>query len=650
MQRSFHVTVSSIYPLGVCFVPEGLHISAVCGRDAEYGILLFDKKHKEGVKIPFLPESRRGNICAMVLEGYQDRSCSYLFYRDEELFQDPYAMALVDERKYGEKKDMPSRCMVYESAYEWEGDKAPAYPYEESFIYMLHVRGFTKHRSSGVRAKGTYAGITEKIPYMKELGVTAILLMPTYEFNEVLEKEKQPLSMEQAISAYKELPQEEDTGTRINYWGYQEGLYFAPKYAYAHSKDAVTEFKDMVKALHKNGIEVMMQFYFPPATDHMKMLSVLRFWVLEYHIDGFHLMGVDIPVQMLCKDPLLAETKLFGEKNAAFFSHTENHTGKRKKEDEYRNFGVMNEAFLYDIRKLLKGDAGMINSLIRLNRENTTDKGIVNYIAKQDGFRLFDLVSYDKKHNEANGEDNQDGNPYNYSWNCGIEGKTRKKNILKLRLRQMKNAMTYLMLSQGTPLIYSGDEFANSQEGNNNPYCQDNAVCWIKWNQDGIGAELLEYTKELFRFRKEHMIFHMKTPLRGMDYLSCGYPDISFHGKEAWRPDTGAESRSIGILYCERYAKPEENPDDSFFYIGINMHWEPYMFGLPQMPKGKEWVRLFSTNTQEWEKLEHDTPDGTHSIKVLPRTIVVYGTRDSLTFQNVKPALKSDKQAVKKKG
>ncbi|MCM1039149.1 MAG: alpha-amylase family glycosyl hydrolase [Roseburia sp.] len=624
MQRSFHVTVSSIYPLGVCFMPEGLHISAVCARGTECGILLFDRKHKNGVRIPFLPEGRRGGICAMMLQGYQDRNCSYLFYCGDELFQDPYAKALVDERKYGEKKEIPARCKVYDSGYAWGNDRALTIPFEESLFYLLHVRGYTKHRSSGVQARGTYAGIIEKIPYLKELGITALLLMPAYEFNEVLEKEKQPFSMEQAISAYKDLPQEqEESPLRLNYWGYQEGLYFAPKYAYARSKDAVTEFKDMVRALHENGIEVMMQFYFPPTVDHMKILSVLKFWVLEYHIDGFQLMGVDLPMQMLCQDPLLAETKLLGEKNAAFSSYDGQMTGEVKK---YRNYGVMNEAFLYDIRKLLKGDADMINSLIRLCRENAADKGIVNYIARQDGFRLCDLVSYDKKHNEANGEDNQDGSPYNYSWNCGIEGKTRKKNILSLRLRQMKNAMTYLLLSQGTPLIYGGDEFANSQEGNNNPYCQDNAVCWIKWNQGGIGAELLEYTRALIRFRKEHAIFHMEMPLRGTDYLSCGYPDISFHGKDAWRPDTGMDSRSIGILCCGRYAKWTDAPEDALFYIGINMHWEPYVFGLPQMPKGKEWVRLFSTNTQEWEQLEHDTADGACSIKVLPRTIVVYAT------------------------
>lgn len=649
MQKSFHVTDSSIYPLGACFMPEGLHISAVCGRGAEYGVLLFDKKNKDGIKIPFLAESRRGNICSMMLKGYQDRSCSYLLYRDEELFQDPYAGALINERKYGEKKERPSRCRVYEPSYEWEEDKAPVIPYEDSIFYMLHVRGFTKHRSSGVHARGTYAGIVEKIPYLKELGVTALLLMPTYEFDEVLKQDVKPLSMEQAITAYKELPKsDEEASVRINYWGYQEGLYFMPKYAYANSKDAVTEFKDMVKNCHRNGIEVMMQFYFPPSVDHMKILQILNYWVLEYHIDGFQLLGVNIAMDMLRRDPLFAETKLLGEQNtAAFFDDAK----KAGENSEYRNFGFMNEAFLYDIRKLLKGDAGMINSLIRLNRENPASNGVVNYIAKQDGFRLCDLVSYDKKHNEANGEDNRDGNSFNYSWNCGVEGKTRKKNILNLRLRQMKNAMTFLLLSQGTPLIYSGDEFADSQEGNNNPYCQDNTVCWLKWNQGGIGEELSDYTRKLIHFRKEHAIFHMKEPLRGTDYLSCGYPDVSFHGKDAWRPDTGAESRSIGILFCRRYESANgEIEEPLFFYIGINMHWEPYVFGLPQMPKGKEWVRLFTTNTQEWEKLESDTPDGNCSIKVLPRTIVVYGTRQGELPKADRASVKRSKQSYEKKG
>lgn len=626
MQKSFNVTASSIYPLGVCFVPEGLHISAVCGRKAECGILLFDKKHKDGVRIPFLPESRKGNIYAMLLKGYQDRSCSYLFYQGEELFQDPYAYELLNERKYGEKKDMPARCRALEDTYDWGDDKAPAIPYEESIFYLLHVRGFTKHRSSGVHAKGTYAGIAEKIPYLTELGITAVLLMPAYEFDEILREEKKPLSMEQAIADYKELPVEKkEEPVRINYWGYQEGLYFLPKYAYSYHKDAVTEFKDMVKALHQNGIEVMMQFYFPPSIDYVEIMRILKYWVLEYHIDGFHLMGVDIPMDVLCRDPLFADTKLLAEKDVSSIRRTED-----AGEGAQRNFGLMNDAFLYDMRKLLKGDANMINRLIYLCRENAVNKGIVNYIAKQDGFRLYDLVSYDRKHNEANGESNQDGNSYNFSWNCGIEGKTKKKAVLDLRIRQMKNAMLFVMLSQGTPLLYSGDEFANSQEGNNNPYCQDNAVCWIKWDRPKFGEEFLAFTKELIRFRKENPILHSRMPLRGMDYLSCGYPDISFHGKEAWRPETGPDSRSLGIMYCCRYGQMSGAREHAFLYIGINMHWAPYRFGLPQMPKEKEWVLLFSTNAAEQVKEITGQESGSfRDILIPPRTIVIYGTREN---------------------
>ena len=255
MQKTFHVATSSIYPLGVCFVPEGLHVSAVCEQKTECGIFLYDKKHKNGIKIPFPEEGRKGNVHSMLLKGYQDRNCSYLFYRGNELFQDPYAGAIVNERKYGEQKERPSRCKVLEHDYDWEADKTLAIPFEDSIIYLLHVRGFTKHRSSGVQAKGTYAGIVEKIPYLKELGITAVLLMPSYEFDEVFRTEKDLSGPEQLVIPCIERPENEETAKRLNYWGYQEGLYFLPKYTYSYAKDAVTEFKDMVKALHRNGIE-----------------------------------------------------------------------------------------------------------------------------------------------------------------------------------------------------------------------------------------------------------------------------------------------------------------------------------------------------------------------------------------------------------
>lgn len=644
MQNTFNVTTSSIYPPGVRFVSDGLQVSAVCENKTDCGILLFDKKHKNGIKIPFPEEGRKGKVHSMLLKDYDDRRCSYLFYQGEELFQDPYAQALVYERKYGEKKDAPARCKVPAQTYDWENDKALTIPFEESIFYLLHIRGFTKHRSSGVYAKGTYAGLVEKIPYLKELGITAVLLMPSYEFDEVFPQNKTP-GQELSSAFPGVIPEEKELTTRVNYWGYQEGLYFLPKYTYAASKDAVSEFKDMVKALHQNGIEIMMQFYFPPHISQVKILEILKHWVLDYHVDGFQLMGVSLPMQMLCEEPLFAETKLLGDLNQSLWAAK--HTGRESKMPEYRNYGVMNDAFLYDMRKLLKGDADMTGRLISLCKENAPDRGIVNSIARQDGFRLADLVSYDNKHNEANGEFNQDGNDCNYSWNCGIEGRTRKKNILNLRTKQMKNALTLVLLSQGTPLLYGGDEFANSQEGNNNPYCQDNPVCWIKWNLSKQGEELLSYTKALIDFRKKHPVLHGRTPLRCMDYLFCGYPDISFHGRDAWRPETGSNSRSLGILYCCRYGAASESDEDDFLYIGINMYWESYAFGLPQVPKEKEWVRLFTTDEQNTEEKEETE---LYNVLVPPRTIVIYGTRDIQVKKDIGiPGFVSDEDKQRKR-
>ncbi|MCH5256264.1 MAG: hypothetical protein J1D87_03185 [Lachnospiraceae bacterium] len=685
MQKSFNIISSTIYPLGVRFTAAGLHIALVCEDREECGLLLFDRHHKDGIKIPFPKEFRKGNIYSMLLKGYQNRNCSYLFYHGEKVYQDPYAKALENNRKYGETAKQPAHCKVLSESYDWEGDRNLAIPFEDSIFYMLHVRGFTKHRTSGVNHKGTYAGIVEKIPYLKYLGVTAILLMPTYEFDEVFHEDKRSISMEQAAANYKDKPidssSQGDAGVRINYWGYQEGLYLLPKYAYSYSKDAISEFKDMVKELHKNGIEVMMQFYLPPSLSYVKILEIIMHWIIEYHIDGFQLMGVDIPMQMLCKEPLLAETKLIGEKDYNFQMLSENtrisgYSGGNS-EYSYCNFGYMNDAFLYDMRKLLKGDSDMIESFIYRCRDNAADKGIVNYIAKQDGFRLADLVTYNTKHNEANGEDNKDGISQNYSWNCGIEGKSRKKFILNLRMRQMKNALTFVMLSQGTPLIYSGDEFGNSQDGNNNPYCQDNPVCWIKWNMLKSNEELFNYTKELIALRKSHKILHMGTPLKGIDYKSCGYPDISFHGKDAWRPDTSQESRSIGILYCCKYGssanKSEdsygeikagdsaapENIDDSYIYIGINMHWESRVFGLPQMPKGFEWVKAYTTETELRSKNEDNaaTREAVQNIRIPARTIMIYKTQKSInndiisnksTIKEIKPTTKTSKKSISK--
>lgn len=624
MQKAFEIETTQAYPLGVTFQTEGMHISAVLkqpeggGDFGEAGILLYDRHHKDGIRIPFPEQGRIGAVCSMLLRGYRDRTCSYLFYQGERIFQDPCCKQIENPYRYGEVRTNLPRCKVLDGDYAWDGDIPLNLPFEDMILYALHVRGFTRHRSSQVKHKGTYAGITEKIPYLQELGITSLLLMPAYEFDEMLPQENltQPVSMEQAAASYmRMLPlQEPETAYKVNYWGYQKGLYYVPKSRYAHGRDAVTEYKDMVRELHRNGMEVLMQFYFPPEVSALEILEILKYWVLEYHIDGFHLMGVQLPVDLLMQEPLLARTKLLAQQPYQ--------QGQNVQYAGCRHFGQMNEGFLYDMRRFLKSDGNTINNFLSQFRYNSAGMGVVNYIAKWDGFRLADLVSYDRKHNEQNGEDNQDGTDENCSWNCGAEGRSRKKSILQLRIRQMKNALSLLFLSQGTPLLYSGDEFGNSQEGNNNPYCQDNEIAWIKWKQTETGRELLAYTKQLIRLRKTCPILHHAAPLKGIDFLSCGYPDISFHGKEAWRPDTGPASRSIGVLYCGAYAQTDGAAEDTLFYIGINMHWEDRTLALPQPPRGKVWTLISTTGEpQEACPAQEGNPQ---EIRVASRTLEIY--------------------------
>jgi glycogen operon protein len=626
MQKAFTIEKTQAYPLGVCFVQDGIHVSAVFektihhGVQEEVGILLYDKKNKQGVRVPFPEENRIGAVYSMLLKGYQERDCSYLFYQGDRVFQDVRCREIENPYRYGTvKKELP-RCKVPDENYDWEGDRPLRLPFEDVILYALHVRGFTRHRSSEVVCRGTFAGLLEKIPYLKELGITSLLLMPCYEFDEIMVQEpaSQPLTMEEAASSYmKELPskdEEKEPAIKINYWGYQKGLYYCPKSGYSYSRDAVTEYKDMVKRMHHNGIEVLMQFYFPPEISSVEMLDILRYWVLEYHIDGFHVMGVNVPIELIDRDPLLADTKILTEQQ---------HSGEDFSEAGERHIGWMNDGFLYDMRKFLKGDEQMVNSFLCHIRNNSAHTGVVNYMAKWDGFRLADMVSYNNKHNVANGEDNLDGIDYNCSWNCGVEGNSRKKTILELRMRQMKNALTMLFLSQGVPLLYSGDEFGNSQEGNNNPYCQDNPVTWIKWNHKESSKELLAYTKGLIKLRKRHPILHCGEPLMGIDSRSCGYPDISFHGKEAWRANTLPACRSVGILYCDA----DGNRDDALIYVGVNMHWESQCLGLPKPPKGKTWTMISSTFLKDDSVLtaEEETSQTT---TVPARTIEIYTVKD----------------------
>ncbi|MBR5766871.1 MAG: hypothetical protein IKX95_08820, partial [Lachnospiraceae bacterium] len=402
---------------------------------------------------------------------------------------------------------------------------------------------------------------------------------------------------------------------RINYWGFKSGSYFVPKPQYAYSDDSTKEFKDMVKALHKAGIEVVMQFYFPLDINRNMISDCLRFWQGEYHIDGFHIFGSHLPLDVLATDPLLTDTKLYYERYDADAIFTASNFASNTFLAEF------NQDYPVDVRRFLKSDEDMLHKYLFRQRCNPERIKVINHLTSFDGFTLNDLVSYDYKHNEDNGEDNKDGTGYNYSWNCGAEGFTRKNAILKLRMRQLKNAFCLLMFSQGTPMIMAGDEFMNSQNGNNNPYCQDNEVTWLNWKRNKRADELYDYVRKLIALRKGHPVLHMAKEATLLDHKSCGYPDISYHSEMAWYPQMETHIRYIGTMLCGMYAG---NDHDDFFYIATNMHWEDHTFALPKLPRDLEWKYCMDTAGGSSEAYPVELDDnGNKLIRVPARTIAV---------------------------
>ena len=575
---------SKVYPMGLTRIDGGIRVTTVAAAKA-CSLLLFAKEEKsgKGVKfhevfhIPFPETGKTGHVWSMTLKG-DFTSFFYAFEADGKRFPDPYGRSFAGRERWGKLSQAKNLLLapVVEPEFDWQGDRPLHIPYEDCIVYRAHVRGLTKHVSSGTEHRGTFRGVVDKIPYLKELGITTLELLPAVEFQEVM--------MPENVEG-NPYGNSEPTG-RLNYWGYTKACMFAPKASYAdQGSNPVTEFKYMVRELHKAGLEIVLELYFSGKEVPEFVLETVRFWVREYHVDGIHLTGY-APTALLAKDPYLADTKLWAisweaEKPAA---------------GEKKHLGEYNEGFLIDMRRALKGDEEQMSSLIFRNRRNPAECGVLNFMAGTNGFTMLDMVSYDQKHNEANGENNRDGSDYNYSWNCGAEGPVRKKRIQELRARQLRNAMLMLFLSQGTPVLLAGDESGNSQNGNNNAYCQDNETSWINWNLNKWDQELLEFVKHVIAFRKAHPVFHMEQEPRVMDYLACGHPDISYHGVNAWQPEFENFRRQIGILYCGNYAKKPDGQNDAFFFVIFNMHWEPHGFALPNLPKDLEWSLSFDTS------------------------------------------------------
>lgn len=568
------------HPYGVNRVQEGLQVSLVSQKE-DCGIVFYEaNSDKEVKRVPFDKANKIGNVYYMNINNMPDNASSYLFYEEDRLIVDPWAYKYIGTDTFGVPKGpLDFRASFDSVKYDWENDKFPMLQYEDSIVYGIHVRGFTMHASSGVKGKGTFAGLIEKIPYLRDLGITTVELQPIYEFNE-MPKQKTEKKNNPTLT---EVP-------KLNYWGYQEAFYYAPKRAYSLGDDATVECKNMIKAFHKQNMEVIMQVYFKTDTPVIEIINVLRFWHIVYHVDGFRLIG-DIPqIKEIVRDAYLQKCKLMYQQ----FPVSELYASHEK--PIYRNLATCNDGYMYDMRRFLKGDEGMLYEVMKHMRINPATHGVINYITNYYGFTMADLFSYDRKYNEDNGEDNKDGIDYNFSWNCGAEGSTRKKQVLALRSKQIKNAFALLILSQGTPCFRMGDEFCNSQRGNNNPYCQDNDITWLNWKDLKKNHEIYSFVKELIAMRMSMRVFSQSKECMIMDYKSCGCPDISYHGEEAWKPCWEHYSRQIGFMYCGDYA---DGCKGKYYYVAINMHWEDHSFALPKLPKNKVWKRLLTTTSKE---------------------------------------------------
>ncbi len=567
------------YPLGLTHIEGGIHVSAAVDA-RECTLLLFpheyaDRKLQgqdaEPIRIPFPPSGHVGTVWEMNLKGYGFENYDYAFETDGVVFSDPYGRLFSGHETWGDLKQAGCilKAAIGREPFDWENDCGPQIPYENCVVYCAHVRGLTMHESSASAYKGTFAGVAEKISYLKELGITTLELMPVAEFQEVIMPDPD------VFDPYRTL---EPTG-KLNYWGYGPAFLYAPKASYAgRGNNPVHELKHLVKKLHQEGMELVLQMHFTGEESAAFVLDVVRFWVREYHVDGIHLTG-DAPVQALLRDPYLTRTKIW----------VNSLDGVDLPETEERHFGEYNDGFLIDMRRVLKGDAGMMEKLVFRSRRNPASYGVLNYIAGTNGFTLADMVSYEKKHNEANGEKNRDGSDYNCTWNCGVEGPADNKKLAALRRQQMRNALLLVFLSQGTPVLLAGDELANSQNGNNNAYCQDNETGWINWNQLESDRDIYDFVKHLIAFRKAHPVFHMSKEPKLKDYLACGCPDVSYHGVKAWCPEFDDFRRQMGIMYCGDYAACADGSADNHFFVAYNMYGEPREMALPNLPGNLKW-------------------------------------------------------------
>lgn len=642
-------------PFGSTLVPNGVNFSIFSSAATSCTLVLFEKRaSKPMVEIPFPEEFRIGNVYCMIVFDLDVENIEYGYrmggpwdpvaghrFDKTKILCDPYAKAIGGRDVWLQPPDWNNlyqyRARLVFEDFDWEEDRHLEIPIEDLVIYEMHVRSFTRHPSSGVKYPGTFAAIREKIPYLKELGVNCLELMPIFEFDEWESNRQHP-----------------ETGELlVNYWGYSTLGFFAPKGGYAATGKygmQVDELKTLIKDLHKNSIEVILDVVFNHTAegDHRGhtisfrgvdnktyymltpdgyyfnfsgcgntlncnhpvvrnvVLDCLRYWASEYHLDGFRFdlasilgrdpMGYPLSnpplLETLAHDPILAKCKLIAE---AWDAGGLYQVGSFP---AYGRWAEWNGKYRDTIRKFLKSEPGQVGELsYRIQGspdlyEHRGPTASINFVTCHDGFTLYDLFSYNDKHNEANGENNNDGANDNNSWNGGWEGETDDLEINSLRRRQIKNTLTILLLSQGVPMIFAGDEAGRTQNGNNNAYCHDTQMNWFDWSLLEQNADLFRYAKMITNFRHAHPALRNRYHFQHRDYVGSGYPDISFHGTQAWNCDWSFDSRVFAFLLCGKHAKQGSVQDD-FIYVGMNMHWDALNFQPPCLPEGMKW-HIFS--------------------------------------------------------
>ena len=673
---------------GAMMLPVGVNFTVHTHYGTSCTLLLF---HRDAVepyaRLPFPDAYKIGDVYSMIVFGLDIEEFEYAYQIDgpyepenglvfnrNAILLDPYARSVAGQRLWGDRKLGGYHARVVRDVFDWGEMPQSTRTMSDLIIYELHVRGFTYHPSSGVTHRGTFAGLMEKIPYLKELGINAVELMPIFEFDETMNS------------------REAGGKTLYDYWGYNTVGFFAPNTSYISTDEynqEGTELKELIKAFHDNGIEVILDVVFNHTAEgnelgptfcfkgfdnkvyymltpegnyynfsgcgntlncnnpivRLLILECLRYWAVNYRIDGFRfdlasILGrhedgspLNNPplLELLATDPVLRNVKLIAEAWDAggMYQVGKFPASKRWAEwngryrDSIRSFLKGDSWCCWDAARSISGSGDLYGGYYSDNNNNYAGyNSCVNFLTCHDGFTLYDLYSYNEKHNEENGWNNTDGSNDNRSWNCGVEGDTDDPDVLSLRFRMMRNACAVLMCSRGTPMFFAGDEFGNSQSGNNNAYCQDNEISWLDWGLLEKNRDFFEFFKFMIHYRLKHPVIRKKLP----DAI-CGMAPLRTHCTNPEEADIPRDAMTFAVSFA---GYNTETGKDDLVYVAINTYWEDVRVMVPELSHHCAWY--LSVNTWGDENGRYFYPEGEevrieHEFIMRPRSVAVFTGR-----------------------